>query len=105
MALGELKRMNIRVTPEMHEWLTKNATMRGITLNAMVIFAIETYMSQQMVLPHLEKMIRLQEQKEEKITPEEVADLQQYYVDFQRKLEILDSLDPSAKDSSEQKNS
>lgn len=93
MALGsDLKRLNIRVRPEMHEWLVNNAAARGLTLNAMVILSLESYMSQQMVLPHLNKIMdELDKKKELDITLEE-------YQEFQKKLSAFES---SAKDSSE----
>lgn len=53
----ELKRLNVRLTPEMHEWLKINATKRGLTMNAMVVFAIETYVQQQSLMPMLPEML------------------------------------------------
>jgi uncharacterized protein (DUF1778 family) len=50
---GELKRLNIRVRPEMHEFLKHAAESRGLTMNAMAIFALETYFQQQQILPHI----------------------------------------------------
>lgn len=44
--MSELKRLNIRVRPQMHEWLAKEAESRGLSQNAMVILALETYMQQ-----------------------------------------------------------
>lgn len=64
--MAEFKRMNIRVRPEMHEWLSTNAEARGITLNAMVIFALETYIQQQMVMPLLPDMLEEWRQEQEK---------------------------------------
>ncbi|WP_371019077.1 hypothetical protein [Pseudalkalibacillus sp. JSM 102089] len=54
---GELKRLNVRVRPEMYEWLKSNAESRGLTLNAMVIFAIETYYQQQTLIPQIPGML------------------------------------------------
>lgn len=54
---GELKRLNVRVRPEMHEFLRQTAKSRGLSMNAMVIFALETYFTQEQVLPHLEELI------------------------------------------------
>lgn len=55
--MSELKRLNVRVRPEMHDWLKHQAEMRGLTMNAMVIFAIETYVQQQQVMPMLPDML------------------------------------------------
>lgn len=54
----ELKRLNVRIRPEMHEWLQKSAEARGISMNAMVIFAIETYVQQQQMMPMLPTMLK-----------------------------------------------
>lgn len=56
--LSELKRFNVRIRPEMHEWLQKSAEVRGISMNAMVIFAIETYVQQQQLMPMLPTMLK-----------------------------------------------
>lgn len=55
--MAELKRLNVRVRPEMHEWLQKMAEARGISMNAMVIFAIETYVQQQQMMPMLPQLL------------------------------------------------
>lgn len=67
--MAELKRLNIRVRPEMHEWLSKNAESRGLSQNAMVILALETYMQQMsgmdMLAQYLPLLPELQKQAEE----------------------------------------
>ncbi|WP_099156461.1 toxin-antitoxin system HicB family antitoxin [Virgibacillus ndiopensis] len=55
--MTELKRLNIRIRPEMHDFLKKSADSRGLTMNAMVIFALETYFQQQQVMPYLGDMM------------------------------------------------
>lgn len=55
--MAELKRLNIRIRPEMHEWLAINAEMRGVSMNAMVIMALETYVQQQQVMPLLPELL------------------------------------------------
>jgi len=59
-----LKRMNIKVAEEMHEWLQKEADKRGLTMNAVIIFALETYQNQREVIPNISKMQVLMEQLE-----------------------------------------
>lgn len=59
-----LKRMNIKVSEEMHEWLQKEADKRGLTMNAVIIFALETYQNQREVIPNISKMQSLMEQLE-----------------------------------------
>ena len=56
--MNELKRLNVRIRPEMHEWLQKTAESRGLSMNAMVIFAIETYVQQQQMMPMLPMMMK-----------------------------------------------
>lgn len=51
--MSELKRLNVRVRSEMHEWLKVQAEERGLSINAMVILALETYMMQQQVIPNI----------------------------------------------------
>ena len=61
--MTDLKRLNIRVRPEMHEWLKRSAEERGLTVNAMVIFAIETYAQQQQMMPLIPDLLKQLEQK------------------------------------------
>jgi len=49
----ELKKFSLRLPKDMHEWLTLSANKRGISMNAMIIMALETYMQQQVMMPHL----------------------------------------------------
>jgi hypothetical protein len=56
--LTDLKRVTIRVHPEMHEWFTKMANAKGLTMNAIMIFALETYMQQQTMMPMMGDMLR-----------------------------------------------
>lgn len=60
------KTFNVRLTPEMHEFLKVSAEKRGLTMNAMVIFALETYFNQQQVLPHIEELLELERQHQNK---------------------------------------
>lgn len=64
--MAELKRLNVRVRPEMHEWLKRSAEERGLTVNAMVIFAIETYAQQQQMLPLIPDMLKELEKDRDK---------------------------------------
>lgn len=56
-----LKRMSIKVSEEMYNWVSDEAEKRGLTMNAVVIFALETYYNQQNVLPQLSAMKELYE--------------------------------------------
>lgn len=59
-----LKRMSIKVSGEMHEWLAGEAEKRGLTMNAIVIFALENYYNQVTVMPNISMMKDLMEQVE-----------------------------------------
>lgn len=63
-----LKRMSIKVSEDLYEWIAKEAETRGLTMNAVVIFAIETYQKEKMVLPNmnsLKDLVELIEQQKE----------------------------------------
>ena len=62
---GDLKRLNVRVRPEMHEYLKAQADSRGLTLNAMVIFALETYVQQQQMMPLIPDILKQMKEKDE----------------------------------------
>ena len=57
-----LKRMSIKVSEEMHDWLKVEADKRGLTMNAIIIFALENYYRQNEVIPTMEAMKVLIEQ-------------------------------------------
>lgn len=55
--MAELKRLNIRIRPEMHDWIKEHAESRGLTMNGTIIFALETYYQQQILMPQLPRML------------------------------------------------
>lgn len=55
--MEKLKRINVNITEDMHKWLKSESERRGLTMNALVIFALETYHNQQRVLPHLDELM------------------------------------------------
>lgn len=60
-----LKRMSIKVSEEMHEWLQESAAKRGLTMNAIIIFALENYYNQEIVIPQIKAMGAMLEKQEE----------------------------------------
>lgn len=50
---NELKRMNIRIRPGLHQLLKDSAKERGLSMNAMCVLALETYLTQQQVIENL----------------------------------------------------
>ena len=64
--MSDLKRFNVRIRPMLHEFLKKQAEARGLSMNAMVILALETYFREQSVtesLPELMKAWEMENQK------------------------------------------
>ena len=62
--MADLKRMSIKVSPEMHEWLSVKADKSGLTMNAIIIFALERYVEQSSVTPHINEMIKALQEKQ-----------------------------------------
>ena len=58
-----LKRMSIKVSEEMHAWLSVEAEKRGLTMNAIVIFALENYYRESIALPSIQKAMDMLEQQ------------------------------------------
>ena len=61
-----LKRMSIKVAEEMHDWLKVEADKRGLTMNAIIIFALENYYRETITLPNLQKAMDLMEEQKNK---------------------------------------
>ena len=59
-----LKRMSIKVSEEMHAWLAVEAEKRGLTMNAIIIFALENYYKETIALPGLQKAVEYMEQQQ-----------------------------------------
>lgn len=62
----EMKRMNIRVPSDMHEWVKKQSERRGVTMSAIVIMALENYMMAREMgsnLTRLEEILKKVENK------------------------------------------
>jgi len=60
-----LKRMGIKVPEDMHEWLQESAERRGLTMNAVIIVALENYYNQEIVLPQIKTMGEMLEKQQE----------------------------------------
>ena len=65
--MTELKRLNVRIRPEMYDWIKQNAEARGLTMNAMMIFALETYYQQQTLMPQLPRVLEELERERNKV--------------------------------------
>lgn len=54
----ELKRINVRIRPELHEALKVAANKRGLSMNAMYVLALESYLQQLVVTDNLDDLIQ-----------------------------------------------
>lgn len=54
--MAELKRLNVKISADMHDWLKTEAEKRGLTMQAIVIFALENYYKEQMMFPVIDKI-------------------------------------------------
>lgn len=60
----ELKRVNVRIRPQLYEALKVAAKQRGLSMNAMYILALETYLQQLKVTDNLDDLIKAWKEKE-----------------------------------------
>lgn len=60
-----LKRMSIRISDELHEFLNNEAAREGLSMNAIVVFALNGYKDQKTVVPGMSVMKELLERIEQ----------------------------------------
>lgn len=51
--------MSIKVSEELYDWIASEGEKRGLSMNAVVIFALETYYNQNTVIPNIAVMKEL----------------------------------------------
>lgn len=56
--MSELKRINVRIRPQLYELLKISAEQRGLSMNAMYILALETYLQQMVVTDNLDELLK-----------------------------------------------
>lgn len=56
-----LRRMSIKVSEELYSFISDEAEREGLSMNAVIIFALNTYKTQSTVVPNLEVMKHLYE--------------------------------------------
>lgn len=56
-----VKRLSIKLPEELHEWLQSDAERRGLTMNAVIIFALESHQMQRQLIPNLSELQKLAE--------------------------------------------
>jgi predicted HicB family RNase H-like nuclease len=62
--MSELKRINVRIRPQLYEALKIAAKQRGLSMNAMYILALETYLQQLKVTDNLDDLIKAWKERE-----------------------------------------
>lgn len=62
-----MKRINLRVSDEMNDYLEAKAEKSGLTKNAVIIMALENYATQQSMLPHIGDMLEELKRDREKV--------------------------------------
>ncbi|MCB5007551.1 ParD-like family protein [Streptococcus mutans] len=64
-----IKRLSIRISEELHEFLRKEAEREGLSINAVIIFGLNNYKDQKTVVPNIGVMQELLEriEKEEEM--------------------------------------
>lgn len=69
--MAELKRMSIKVSEDLYNYIQEDAKKRGLTMNAVVVFALENYVRESSVMPTLRNvqllMEALEKEKEERL--------------------------------------
>ena len=57
-----LKRMSIKVSEELYNYIASEAEREGLSMNAVIIFALNNYKTQNTVVPSMNAMKELLEQ-------------------------------------------
>lgn len=55
--MSDLKRVNLRISPNLYNFLKTSAESRGLSMNAMCILALETYLQQQIVTNNMDSLL------------------------------------------------
>lgn len=58
---NDIMRFNARIPYDLHQQMKQKANSRGLTMNAVLILALETYFTQQSVLPYLPELLQAME--------------------------------------------
>lgn len=56
--MSKIKRINVRMRPQLYELLKIAAEQRGLSMNAMYILALETYLQQMVVTENLDELLK-----------------------------------------------
>lgn len=64
--IPNLKRVNIRVNNELYNFLKQSADARGLSMNAMCILALESYLQQQTVIGNMDELLKAWHESKQK---------------------------------------
>lgn len=59
--MSELIRVNIRITPEVHQWFKEKSDRTGVSMSSLMYLALEQHVQQQSVVPMLPDMLKQME--------------------------------------------
>ena len=59
--MANLKRMSIKVSEELYDFIANEAEREGLSMNAVIIFALNNYKKEQSVIPSLNNANALME--------------------------------------------
>lgn len=55
--MSEMKRVNIRVSPEVHEWFRIRSDRTGVPSSSLMFLALEQHIQQQIMIPHIPEIL------------------------------------------------
>ena len=53
----EMKRVTLRMSPEVHEWFKLRSKKTGVPAASLMFLALEQYIQQQTMLPHVPEIL------------------------------------------------
>ena len=68
--MANLKRMSIKVSEELYDYIAQEAEREGLSMNAVIIFALNNYKKEQTVMPNLDAMKTIMELYQQQQTDE-----------------------------------
>ena len=68
--MANLKRMSIKVSEELYDFIANEAEREGLSMNAVIIFALNNYKKEQSVIPSLNNanlLMELYQQEQQRL--------------------------------------
>lgn len=66
MAENDMKRINIRVSPEVHEWFKLRSERTGVAMSALMFLALEQHIQGQRMLPLIPEILEQTKERYDK---------------------------------------